>query len=97
MLAAPEPVIEVKATEEAAVELPAVHPAVIEEIETATSYPAPETATLVEEVVTNTFSKNDTITEPVTEKEETKAFEPVEPEIKIPSFKIEPLILPMQR
>lgn len=91
LLAAPEPVIEVKATEEAAVELPAVHPAVIEEIETATSYPAPETATLVEEVVTNTFSKNDTITEPVTEKEETKAFEPVEPEIKIPSFKIEPL------
>lgn len=93
LLAAPEPVIEIKATEEAAVELPAVSPAVIEEMETAALYPAPETATLVEEVVTNTFSKSDVVTEPVavTETEETNAVEQEEPAIKIPAFKIEPV------
>ncbi len=89
LLAAPEPIIEV-IKKEATIEIPAASP-VTEAMETAASYPAPETATLVEEVVMNTFSKNDNRTKPVTEKEETKAFEPVEPEIKIPAFKIEPV------
>lgn len=91
LLAAPEPIIEV-IKEEATIEIPAAIP-VTEAVETATSYPAPETATLVEEVVTNTFSKNDAVTEPVavTETEETNAVEQEEPAIKIPAFKIEPV------
>lgn len=92
LLPAPEPVIEATITAVATVELPTANP-VTEEIETAASYPAPEIPTTIEEVVTNTFSKQEDITEPgaVTETEKILAFEQEEPAIKIPAFKIEPV------
>lgn len=88
----PEPVIEATVTEEASLELPTANP-VTKEIETAASYPAPETPTMEEEVVTNTFSKQEDKKEPgaVTETEQIVAPEQEEPAIKIPAFKIEPV------
>lgn len=86
----PEPVVEV-INEETKIDIPAINP-VPEEIKTAASYPVPETPTLVEEVVTNIFSKNDEVTEvaAAAEKEEEDAFEQEAPPIKIPGFKAEP-------
>lgn len=85
-----EPVVEV-INEETKIDIPAINP-VPEEIKTAASYPVPETPTLVEEVVTNIFSKNDDVTEvaAAAEKEEEGAFDQDALPIKIPGFKAEP-------
>ncbi len=85
-----EPVVEV-INEETKIDIPAINP-VPEEIKTAASYPVPETPTLVEEVVTNIFLKNDDVTEvaAAAEKEEEGAFDQDALPIKIPGFKAEP-------
>lgn len=89
LLAAPEPIIEV-IKEEATIEIPAAIP-VTEAVETATSYPAPETATLVEEVVMNTELKTEESPAVVGEMEQQVVATSDEPAIKIPAFKIEPV------
>jgi hypothetical protein len=89
LLAAPEPIIEV-IKEEATIEIPAAIP-VTEAVETATSYPAPETATLVEEVVMNTELKTEESPAVVGEMEQQVIAISDEPAIKIPAFKIEPV------
>lgn len=89
LLAAPEPIIEV-IKEEATIEIPAAIP-VTEAVETAASYPAPETATLVEEVVMNTELKTEENPAVVGEMEQQVIAISDEPAIKIPAFIIEPV------
>lgn len=86
----PEPIFEAKVTEEATLELPTANP-VTEEIETAASYPAPETATLVEEVVMNNELKTEENPAVIGEMEQQVIAISDEPAMKIPTFKIEPV------
>lgn len=89
LLAAPEPNIEV-IKEEATIDITAASPET-ETMETAASYPAPETATLLEEVVMNTELKTEESPAVVEEMEQQVIAISDEPAIKIPAFKIEPV------